>query len=88
MSERVAAELRVGGPVIVKWPDGNPAITRVSQAGEFISLWVETTSIEKPERARFMVLQDHDTMHCPGVLVGIIDMPWFGRCRVFRLPMQ
>ena len=83
--DRVVAELRVGGPVIVNWPSGNPSITRLSQAEEFIAVWADTDSSEKPERARFMVLQDFDILPEPGELVGSVVMPWFGECSVYRL---
>ena len=82
---RVIAELSVGGPVIVKWPAGNPPCTRLSHSDEFIAVWAETESDEKPERARFMVLQDIDELPEPGQLIGTVEMHWFGKCRVFRL---
>lgn len=78
------AELRVGGPVIVKWPADNPTITRIHQNGEFIGIWTDTSLNEKTAKATFMVLEDFDPDR-GGVLVGETSMPWFGRCRVYRL---
>jgi len=87
MSEQVVARLGVGGPIIVKWPAGNPAITRLSQDvdGESIAVWADTESTDKPDRARFMVLQHFDELPEPVVLVGSVVMPWFGECSVYRL---
>ena len=84
------ARLRVGGPVIIDWPSGNPNIIRLGQYQEhYIGVWTtdlwNTTKAPDSERARFMVLQDHDVLAEPGAEVGAVEMPWFGRCRVYRL---
>lgn len=78
-------ELRVGGPVIVKWPSDDPEIVKIAPYDEFIGVWTSVKSGERTARAKFMVLQDFDPITYPGELVGETDMPWFGRCRVFRL---
>lgn len=82
------AELRVGGPVIVKWPSGDPEIVKIAPYDEFIGVWTAGNSDERTARAKFMVLQDFDSITYPGVLVGETEMPWFGRCRIFRLTEQ
>lgn len=71
------AELRVGGD--------NPTIERIAPYDEFIGVWTSGKSKKREARAKFMVLQDFDEIIYPGKLVGETDMPWFGRCRVFRL---
>jgi len=78
------AQLRVGGPVIVKWPADNPSITKVAPSGEYIGIWTDTGLEESTAKATFMVLQDIDEDR-GGELVGETDMPWFGRCRVFLM---
>ena len=85
MREMIAAELRVGGPVVVKWPATNPTITRTSLAGEYIAVWVETETSDKSDTARFMVLDETDQVVPSGKFVGSVTTPFFGLCRVYRL---
>jgi len=82
------AQLRVGGPVIVKWPITDPPIERIEPDGEFIGIWTEGLKGKLSGTAMFMVLQDHDELQQPGQLVGEVTMPWFGRCKVFRLQIH
>ena len=68
----------------MNWPAGNPEVTKVHRSGEFIGIWTEKSQDGMTEKATFMVLQDFDAER-GGELIGETMMPWFGRCRVFRL---
>jgi len=80
-----SAELRVGGPVIVKWPSDDPRITKVLPRGDFIGIWTDTTSNDKHAESRFMVLIKDEALVEPGEFVGGCTIPYFGDCRVYLL---